>query len=140
MGGSFLGGHRHDWENIIVFTQGDSIIRVAPSCHGDYDNARNEFRVEGDHPLLVYHKDGIGTHCFRHANGDDVGGIENPKGVWFRSPLVGWNSWPSVELRTKMIDAYTEAATVKLPDDRFGNSLQAAAGDAVPGFDPYLDE
>jgi hypothetical protein len=39
-----------------------------------------------------------------------------------------------------MIDTYDGSATVKLRDDRFGNSLKEAAGDAVPGFDPFLDE
>lgn len=140
IGGSFLGGHRHDWENIIVFVKGNSVMRVAPSCHGDYENAKNTFAIQGDHPLLVYHKDGLGTHCFRHANTDDQLNIENPFGVWFRSPLVGWNNWPTNDLRTKMIDTYDGSATVKLRDDRFGNSLKAAAGDAVPGFDPYSDE
>lgn len=140
IGGSFLGGHRHDWENIVVFVKGNSIVRVAPSCHGDYKNAKNTFPIQGNHPLLVYHKDGWGTHCFRHANDDDQLHIENPLGVWFRSPLVGWNSWPSNDLRSKMIAAYNDAATPKLPDDRFGNSLKEAAGSSVPGFDPYLDE
>lgn len=140
IGGSFLGGHRHDWENIVVFVKGDSLMRVAPSCHGDYEHAKNSFSIQGNYPLLVYHKDGWGTHCFRHANDKDQLKIENPLGVWFRSPLVGWNGWPDNGLRSKMINAYTDAATVKLSDERFGNSLKEAAGSSVPGFDPYLDE
>lgn len=27
-------GHRHDWENVVVFLEGDQIKMVAPSCHG----------------------------------------------------------------------------------------------------------
>lgn len=115
-------------------------MRVAPSCHGDYDNAKNTFLMQGDHPLLVYHKDGWSTHCFRHANDKDTKKVENPLGVWFRSPLVGWNHWPDNALRTKMINTYNDKATVKLSNSRFGNSLKEAAGDSVPGFDPYLDE
>ena len=53
VGGSFLGGHRHDWENIVVFTQGNNVVRVAPSYHGRYDGASNSFLMSGRHPLLV---------------------------------------------------------------------------------------
>ncbi|KAM3499410.1 hypothetical protein MY10362_007327 [Beauveria mimosiformis] len=137
--GSFLGGHRHDWENIVVFTRGNDVVRVAPSCHGKYDNARNDFPLRDRHPLLVYHKDGAGTHCYRFANDDDVAHPENPRGDFFRAPLVGWDRWPSVELRNKMLDAWKGGVGPKL-DDEFEGALREAAGDGVPGFDPAKDE
>jgi hypothetical protein len=139
IGGTFIGGHRHDWENIVIFTQGDNVIRVAPSCHGDYDDASNSFPIRDGHPLFVYHKDSIRTHCFRLAGDDDLLQIENPLGVWFLGPLVGWNGWPSLDLRNKLLQTWNGGVGPKL-DDEFGDSLSEAAGDHVPGFDPYSDE
>ncbi|KAF9767434.1 hypothetical protein IL306_000021 [Fusarium sp. DS 682] len=138
VGGSFLGGHRHDWENIVVFSQGSKVVRVAPSCHGKYNNARNSFPLNGKHPLMVYHKDGGGTHCFRFANDNDISHPENPFGVFYRSPLVGWDNWPSVNLRNTMLNAWKGGVGPKL-DDEFGDSLKNAAGNALPGFNPYID-
>ncbi|KAH6876806.1 necrosis inducing protein-domain-containing protein [Thelonectria olida] len=139
LGGTFLGGHRHDWENIVVFTKGDTILRVAPSCHGKYDNARKEFPHTNLNPMIVYHKDWLGTHCFRFANDDDVSNPGNDFGEFYRSPLVGWDNWPDVGLRDKMLSTWNGGVGPKL-DDEFGDSLAAAAGDAVAGFDPHVDE
>ncbi|KAH7305799.1 secreted protein [Stachybotrys elegans] len=136
--GSFLGGHRHDWENIVVFSQGNSIIRVAASCHGGYGDASNSFPASGTRPYLVYHKDGISTHCFRFANGDDIAGPENHFGQFYTSPLISWDRWPSVDLRNRMLAAWSGGVGPKL-DGEFGDNLRNAAGDGVPGFDPYLD-
>jgi hypothetical protein len=139
VGGSFLGGHQHDWENIVVFSQGDNVVRVAPSCHGKYDNAKNDgFPSDGSRPFMVYHKDGAGTHCFRFANDEDVAGPENPTGSFHTAPLVGWNNWPSEDLRNKMLSAWSGGVGPKL-DDEFTDALRAAAGDGVQGFDPAID-
>ncbi|KAG5657789.1 hypothetical protein KAF25_007822 [Fusarium avenaceum] len=108
--GTFAGGHRHDWENIVVFAQGDNVVR-----------------------------DGAGTHCYRFANDDDRANPENPTGSFFKAPLVGWNNWPDVGLRDKMLQNWSGGVGPKL-DDEFGDSLKAAAGDGVQGFDPYADE
>lgn len=73
------GGHRHDWEHIIAFTQGDEAKIVAASKHGDYDTKdADQVRWDGSHPKVVYHKDGGSTHCFLFGSeGDDK--IENHK-------------------------------------------------------------
>lgn len=42
---------------------------------------------------MVYHKDGFSTHAFRFGREADDG-IENHKGVWFRSPLVSYYGFP----------------------------------------------
>ena len=85
----------------------------------------------------MYHKDGGLTHCFRIANGDDQAGPENFSGAFYRSPLVGWDNWPSVELRDSMFSGLWGDLKPKLSDGDFGNYLSKAAGDNVPGFDPY---
>ncbi|CAH0020482.1 unnamed protein product [Clonostachys rhizophaga] len=138
IGGSFLGGHKFDWENIVVFAKGDQVVRVAPSCHGKYENARNDVPLSGSRVQAVYHKDGAATHCFRFANSDDIAHPENPFGSFYTSPLVGWNNWPSTDLRNKMLSTWNGGVGPKL-DDEFTDSLRAAAGSGVPGFDPALD-
>lgn len=87
---------------------------------------------------MVYHKDGTFTHCFRVANGDDQAGVENPFGVFYRSPLVGWDNWPNTGLRDSMLSAFSGGVGPKL-DTEFADKLGAAAGDSVPGFDPNVD-
>lgn len=137
---SFLSGHKHDWENVVVFTRGDDIIRVAASCHKGYGDQANEgFPLQDGKPLIVYHKDGTFTHCFRFANEDDRNGVENPFGVFYRSPLVGWNNWPNTELRDKMLSTWSGGVGPKL-DDEFAEKLGQAADGQVPDFDPNVDE
>ena len=78
---------------------------------------------------MVYHKDGAGTHCFRHANESDDQ-IENDTGAWFTGPLLGFNSWPSNDLRDKMLRNWSGGIGPKL-DDEFEGALRAAAGNNV---------
>jgi hypothetical protein len=105
--GSFAGGHRHDWENIVVFVKDDQVKRVAPSCHGGYGGATNTPRIkDGVRAKVVYHKDSGRTHCLRMANeADDK--VENHTGDWFLGRLIGWNNWPNEGLRnTAMRPSY----------------------------------
>ena len=134
--GIYGGGHRHDWENVVVFTEGDKVIRVAPSAHDGYV-ASNEFPSEGNSPLIVYHKDGVKNHCFRFANNADIAGVENFSGSFYRSPVVGWNHWPE-GLRDKLFAGFPDVKP-KIQDPLFAEFLAKAAGDAVPGFDPNID-
>ncbi len=79
---SFLGGHRHDVETVIVWTgkingQNDFVSHVSTSAHGKYTTRPiSQVLRQGTNPLVVYHKDGIGTHAFRFANADDVSRVE----------------------------------------------------------------
>ncbi|KXX81227.1 hypothetical protein MMYC01_201422 [Madurella mycetomatis] len=135
--GSFLGGHRHDWENIVVFVQNNQVKRVSPSCHGNYDKPSNSPHKQGERVKMVYHKDGAGTHCFRTANsGDD--NIENHTGQWFIGSLVGWTGWPSTGLRDKVMNTWSGGIGPKL-DTEFADCLRRAAGNSVPGFNPNID-
>ncbi|KAF4452850.1 hypothetical protein FALBO_16104, partial [Fusarium albosuccineum] len=137
-------GHVHDWENIIIFAQGDEVKRVAPSCHGKYSGATSTPRLDGTRAKVVYHKDGASTHCFRMANEADDG-IENHTGQWFLGNLVGWDNWPVLDgssLRDRVYNAWPGGVGPKFwdADDKFTNTLRDAAGDSVPGFDPAVDE
>ncbi|KAK8062596.1 hypothetical protein PG997_014693 [Apiospora hydei] len=130
--GSYGIGHNHDWENIVVFAQGDDIKRVAPSCHGKYENAKNDgFLRDGTHAKMVYHKDGAATHCWRFANDDDDKRQENYTKQWGKGSL-----------RDVLFKAWNGGVGPKFwdKDDKFTNTLRSAAGNSVPGFDPAKDE
>ncbi|KPA37398.1 hypothetical protein FLAG1_09785, partial [Fusarium langsethiae] len=69
LGLSFLAGHHHDWEN-VVFVKDGEIVQVALACHGEYEESpvrtwlefmeyKRTIPLENNHPMLVYHKDGI---------------------------------------------------------------------------------
>ncbi|CEI63420.1 hypothetical protein FVEN_g59 [Fusarium venenatum] len=139
---AFGAGHKHDRENIVIFVKDSQVKRVAPSCHGKYDKASENFLTGGDRAKLVFHKDGLGTHCFRIATKKDDDKVENFTKDWILGSVLGWNHWPSGELKYKMFEAWRSGVAPKLWDweDAFTKNLRMAAGDKVPGFDPSRDE
>lgn len=78
------GGHRHDWEHVVVWTQNDRIQYVAVSAHGGYTirPAKDVHMDRSTHPRVVYHKDGGLTHAFRFGNGADNSKQENYYKTW----------------------------------------------------------
>ena len=138
--GSYINGHRHDWETIVVFVKDDQLRRVAPSCHDKFDGATDSPRMEGNRAKVVYHKDGISTHCFRMGREDDDN-IENFTGGWFLDRLVGWTGWPSDDFRNSALDWGDDGPQSKLPDKHFAGVLRSAAGQDIldDGFNPDVD-
>ncbi|AGJ53021.1 MULTISPECIES: NPP1 family protein [Streptomyces] len=133
--GSGLGGHRHDWEHVVVWIQNNEARYVSTSAHGDFDiYNRDQIRWDGTHPKVVYHKDGIGTHCFRPANSNDEP-PENHYHDWRFPTLVGWNGYPA-GLRDKLVQANFGSAVFGLKDGNFGAHLEKARPAGIP-FDPY---
>ncbi|GAB2892853.1 NPP1 family protein [Streptomyces mayteni] len=133
--GSGLGGHRHDWEHVVVWVQNDQARYVATSAHGQFDIYRSDqIRWDGTHPKVVYHKDGISTHSFRPANNNDEP-PENHEGTWQYPPLVGWNGYPA-GLRDRLSQADFGSASFGLRDSAFASHLERALPAGVP-FDPY---
>lgn len=107
IGLSFLGGHRHDVETVIVWTgkvneQPDFVSHVSTSAHGKYSTRPiSQVLTQHGHPMVVYHKDGAGTHAFRFANNDDKSRVEflgnwgefyAPDILSHYSAVVDWNS------------------------------------------------
>ncbi|MEU6810049.1 NPP1 family protein [Streptomyces sp. NPDC046831] len=132
--GSSLGGHRHDWEHVVVWVQDDEAKYVATSAHGDFTvHSRDRIRWDGSHPKIVYHKDGIGTHCFRPANTNDEP-PENHYHAWQFPTLVGWNGYPA-GLRDKLSAYDFGSAHFGLKDGSFASHL-AEAKPAGIAFDP----
>ncbi|KAF4972082.1 hypothetical protein FZEAL_9676 [Fusarium zealandicum] len=143
------GGHTHDWEHVAVFVKDNEGAQVvAVSQHSDYETrASVDARWDQDtHVKVVYHKDGGSTHAFRFANEADDG-IENHKGVWFRGALVGWNGFPSVEIRDKLVNYDFGSASLAIKDNTFKPNLDKArdssedgSNNMVPGFDSGFDQ
>lgn len=139
------GGHRHDWENVIVFLRDDQLASVIASCHGEYGFSNDNPRLfDGTHPKIVYHKDGGSTHCFRQANPSDDNPVENETGDWVLSPLVGWNGWPSVALRDKVGNNWSGGVSPRIDDigpegQKFGDVLKLAKGPTGVSNSPVLE-
>ncbi|KAI1499940.1 necrosis inducing protein-domain-containing protein [Biscogniauxia marginata] len=132
-------GHRHEWEHIVVFVQGDEAKYVAVSQHGKYETkAADKVRWDGTHPKVVYNKDGGRTHNFRFANEKDDK-IENHKGVWFRGALVSYMGFPSTAVRDALMNNDWGHASVGIKDSSFKGNLDKARGKNLPEFDSGVD-
>ncbi|PZT70250.1 hypothetical protein DN402_32320 [Streptomyces sp. SW4] len=133
--GTGLGGHRHDWEHVAVWVRDGVVEYVSTSEHGSFAvHPRSAVRFDGTHPKVVYHKDGIGTHCFRPAGAGDEP-PENHEGDWQYPALVGWNGFPA-GLREKLSAHDFGSARFGLADGAFAAHLASAEPPGLP-FDPY---
>lgn len=134
------GGHRHDWEHIIVFVEGGTDARiVAVSQHKDYDTKNaGDVRWDGEHPKCVYNKDGGSTHDFRFANADDDN-IENAKGVWFRGALVDYGTGFPGNTRDTLMNYDFGGPTIAIKDSTFKANIDHARNGGAPGFDSGVD-
>ncbi|MGP3975660.1 NPP1 family protein [Streptomyces sp. 8N114] len=129
-------GHRHDWEHVVVWVHNDQAEYVSTSNHGGFTvHSKEALPFEGTHPKVVYHKDGVSTHCFRAAKND--GGDEPPenhRGAWQFPTLVGWDGYPE-GLRDTLAGADFGSATLGIKDGTFNSHLSEAKPDGIP-FDP----
>ncbi|MFF7261897.1 NPP1 family protein [Streptomyces sp. NPDC008159] len=133
--GSSIGGHRHDWEHVAVWVQNGTAQYVSTSAHGGFSvHPASAVRWDGTHAKIVYHKDGIRTHCFRLAGSGDEP-PENHKGTWQYPPLVGWNGYPS-GVREKLVSYDFGSANFGLKDGSFESNLAKAKPSGI-AFDPY---
>ena len=52
----------------MVWVQNNQAQYVSTSAHGGFTTyGRDQIRWDGNHPKIVYHKDGLSTHAFRPA-------------------------------------------------------------------------
>ncbi|CAG9982291.1 unnamed protein product [Clonostachys byssicola] len=134
----FLSGHRHDIEHIAVWVKDGAAQYVGASQHGNYEiRAASDVRWDGEHPKMVYHKDGSSTHCFRFATEKDDA-IENHKGIWFRGDLVSWNGFPS-GIRDTLMNYDFGTANFAIRDAKFSDALTKALPSGIT-FDVNLDD
>jgi hypothetical protein len=136
--GTSLGGHRHDWEHVISWVEqsADQVQYISTTQHSSVVTyPRSQVRFDGSHPKIVYHKDGIATHFYRLANGNDEP-PENHYHTWRYPPLVDWNGWPSLALRDRLMTADFGSATIKINDGNFESLLNSSKPTGIP-FNPY---
>jgi hypothetical protein len=136
----FGGGHRHDWESVVVWVrQGASQPSyVSTSAHGDYSTyAASEvawWDAARTHPKIVYHKDGVSTHAFRLASASEA--PENDSGQWHWEDLVGWDQFPSTAIRDAVVNKDWGSANFPLRNGNFENNLNKAKPSGIT-FDAW---
>lgn len=133
--GDTTSGHRHDWENVVVFVRNDTIRRVVGSVHGKYHHRDNPL-LQDSHPLIVYYKRPMKTHGLRFAKDKDLKKVENHYGKWVISDLIGWDRFPTPKFRNKLSKHNYGMARFHLANKHQSKSLHSAAGKYVPGFNP----
>lgn len=130
-------GHTHDWEHVAVWVLNGVAQYVRVSQHGKYViRSASEVRWEGEHPKIVYIKDGLTTHCFRFGNAEDER-IKNHTGKWFRGPLISYNGFPG-NVRNTLFNHDFGKATIAIKDETFQENIQKALPNGVT-FDSGRD-
>lgn len=115
----------------MVWIQDNQARYVSTSAHGNFDiYSSDRIRWDGTHPKIVYHKDGVSTHCFRPANSNDEP-PENHYHEWRFPTLVGWNGYPAY-LRDKLVQADFGSAVFGLKDGNFAAHLAKALPAGCP--------
>jgi hypothetical protein len=83
-------GHRHDFEFAVVWTLNGQPTHASTSAHGKLSTYQwKDVPKNGNHPKVVYHKEGTLTHAFRLAKWGEIE-AENPTGKWVRPPLASY--------------------------------------------------
>lgn len=110
-------GHRHDWENIVVWISEEStsatLLGVAASAHGDYSTSTSP-ALSGNGPLIQYYS----TWPLDHQLGftSTVGG---------QQPLIAWESLTDAARETLNTYDYG-SAIVAFKDSDFESYLAEA--------------
>ncbi|GJC85878.1 hypothetical protein ColLi_08716 [Colletotrichum liriopes] len=113
-------GHRHDWENVVVWLSAAStsatVLGVSVSAHGDYDKKTSGIDFTGTtHPRVGYRSIFPVNHQMIFTS--DVGG---------QQPLIAWESLPSAA-RTALENTDFGSANVPMKEGNFVNNLGKAA-------------
>ncbi|KAI4617015.1 uncharacterized protein J4E87_008527 [Alternaria ethzedia] len=110
-------GHRHDWENIVVWLSAQSttatIRGVAISAHGDYDKVTNP-SLTGTRPRIGYRSIFPVNHQLIETT--TQGGEQ---------PLIAWDSMTAAA-RSAIENTDFGSATPSFRDSNFGNYLDEA--------------
>lgn len=138
----FLGsaglGHRHDWENVVVWTKDGVMTHGSYSAHGGLvTKAVSELAFEGTRPKFVYHKDGVQTHAMRFAKNNEI--AENPYDRFVTPTIVSWyeasgDGISNPMLRTRLNNFDYGSASIPLKDNKFISKLNESRPSAYPQF------
>ncbi|CAK4665043.1 hypothetical protein LEN26_000460 [Aphanomyces euteiches] len=131
-------GHRHDLEQVVVWTTNGTVTHGSYSTHGDMVTApESEIPKQAGHLKFVYHKDGASTRCFRFAKTDEV--AENPVGT-FVLPTVAslytmkGDGIDNAGLRNKLNTYDYGSATLPTKDGVFLSNLNKGKPTTFPQF------
>lgn len=136
--GTAAGGHRHDWENVVVWTTDGVITHGSYSAHGDlFDAPVSELDTQNGRLKFVYHKEGVLTHAMRFASKGEV--AENEYGTFVTPPVVDWYTMTgdgvsNQELRQVLSTHSYGSAVFPIKDDRFFSELNQFRPDGYPFF------
>ncbi|KAH9892254.1 NPP1-domain-containing protein [Xylariomycetidae sp. FL2044] len=111
-------GHRHDWENIVVWLDSAAsatMVGLSTSAHGDYDTITSDFPVDGTRPKIQYYSIWPVNHQL--GTTDEVGGEQ---------PLIAWDDLTDAA-RAALSDTDFGDATVPFKDDTFESNLAEAS-------------
>jgi len=131
-------GHRHDIETVLMYFKDGQPQSVATSAHGKFSpKLWNEVPKDGDHPKIVYHKDGVRTHSLRFATNDEK--AENNEGTFLMPSLASWfemsgDGLTNSEMREKFNVFDFGSAAFKISDDRFFVVVNDNKPDGFPTF------
>lgn len=82
------GGHRHDFESVVLWQTDGVLTHAAFSAHGGFSLVpTDELVLRGGRVAACYHKEWYVTHCMRPASRSDV---ESAR-PWCTPTLVDWD-------------------------------------------------
>lgn len=144
MPGVSWGGHRHDWEHALVWLKDGVLTHASYSSHGDVTTkAKEELSFDAgqlDHVKIVYHKDGVRTHCFRFAKENEP--AENELGKWVTPTLVEWDQMHGTAVSNEQLRAHFNSydygdANCSFNDKNFPNEIAKSPPSGYPAGDEW---
>ncbi|MEJ2410105.1 MAG: NPP1 family protein [Novosphingobium sp.] len=112
-----LDGHRHDWENAVVWlsscSDSASVVAVSYSAHSGYDKSTSP-PLDGTHPKTRYYTNGITNH--------QLGSTSSTGG---QQPLIQWEKMPAAA-RDALTNTDFGSGNVPMKDANFTNNLVKA--------------
>ncbi|KAG9410061.1 hypothetical protein AC1031_018096 [Aphanomyces cochlioides] len=131
-------GHRHDFEQVVVWTINGKVTHGTYSTHGDMVTApESEIPKQDGHLKFVYHKDGVQTRCFRFAKHNEV--AENPAGTFVLPTVASWYTMKgdgidNAGLRNKLNSYDYGSAHNSIKDGDFLPNLNEGKPSTFPQF------
>eukprot|EP00924_Labyrinthula_sp_SR-Ha-C_P001609 maker-scaffold_18-snap-gene-3.1-mRNA-1 protein AED:0.01 eAED:0.01 QI:532/1/1/1/1/1/2/39/246 len=132
------GGHRHDFEDVAIWTKDGVVTHGSYSAHGKLTTKEaKDIPKEGKHLRIVYHKEGIGSHALRFASSDEK--IENPYGRFVTPTIISWYEASSEEVSNaeyrRLMNGFDYGgANFEIKDSRFLNRVNGNRPNGYPTF------
>ncbi|KHN54647.1 NPP1 family protein [Pectobacterium fontis] len=133
-------GHKHDWEQVAVWTRNGTVTHGSFSAHGKMTTElASKLEKQDKHLKFVYHKDGVLTHAFRFAKKNEQ--AENPLGKFVTPDIISWYSMvgdgiSNEELRHRLNTFDYGSASIPLKDSNFLTNLNKNRPGGYPEFTP----